>query len=255
MHVLLLSLIFALSINLIMFVPAFLLQTDVLTDASYAITFIVVSYFAYNLGTNNHVTTLVLAMIWIWALRIGIFLYLRVRKNRKDARFDDMRNHFWRFGRFWLLQGLSVWIILIPALLFFNRSTAALGTWSYVGLGVWAIGLAIETIADLQKSRFTSEVENKGKWISSGLWSWSRHPNYFGEMTIWVGLYLVVSSSLSPDQAILALIGPVYIIGLLRFGSGVPILEKSADERWGKNPHYKVYKHRTGLLIPRPPKS
>ncbi len=121
-----------------------------------------------------------------------------------------------------------------------------------VSLFEWTVGLIIETIADVQKIQFKNNPANKGKWIESGIWRYSRHPNYFGEIVVWIGVYIVAATSLPFVQAAIGLISPLFIIVLLLFVSGIPILEKSADKRWGNDPAYKKYKKRTSLLIPLP---
>lgn len=123
------------------------------------------------------------------------------------------------------------------------------------GCAVWLIGFLTETTADLQKFNFSSRPSNNNKWIEQGIWKHSRHPNYFGEILIWVGIYIVASQSLSAGHATLALISPLSITTLLLFVSGIPILEKSADNRWGNDKKYQSYKRATSILIPLPKRS
>ncbi len=161
-----------------------------------------------------------------------------------------MRKSFWRFGRFWVLQGLTVWIVMIPNLLFFEKSPTELPWYAYAGLAIWAFGITIETVADIQKFKFINNIKNKGKWIDTGIWKYSRHPNYFGEIALWFGLYIFVFSNLSNTEAFIGIIGPLYIALLILFVSGVPLLEKRADKKWGDNPEYIKYKQSTSILIP-----
>jgi len=119
-----------------------------------------------------------------------------------------------------------------------------------IGVAVWAIGLVCETIADLQKMAFSNDPANKDKWIDTGIWHYSRHPNYFGEILVWVGVYLYTLASLPLLPAVIGLVSPAFIIILLLFISGIPILEKSADKRWGSESKYQAYKKRTSILIP-----
>ena len=116
---------------------------------------------------------------------------------------------------------------------------------------VFVAGLLIETFADLQKYRFINNPENKGQWIDSGLWSISRHPNYLGEIMVWVGLYLFAAPSLVGNTIWVGLIGPGFIAYMIIFVSGIPILEKGADKMWGDNPRYQEYKNRAGMLLPK----
>jgi steroid 5-alpha reductase family enzyme len=129
-----------------------------------------------------------------------------------------------------------------------------LGLCALVGTLVWVFGFAIEAAADAQKSRFRTDPENKGKFINTGLWSWSRHPNYFGEIVLWVGVAIIALPVLQGWQWV-TLISPVFVALLLTRISGVPILERRADEKWGGQEDFEAYKERTPVLIPRPPTS
>jgi len=214
----------SLLINASMFVVAYRRGTDKLTDASYAVSFIVLVLFAFVTGQPSTFRIVLCGMVIVWAARLGSFLLYRIRKTGKDSRFDDIRGNVWRFGKFWLGQALAVWVILIPVLLALRHDKSNIGLAVYTGLGIWLVGMLLETIADMQKFRFSSNPANKGKWISGGLWSWSRHPNYFGEMLVWIGVYFFARGVLSPPEAIFGLASPLFIISLLLFVSGVPIL-------------------------------
>ena len=253
MNPLLITLLVAILINLAMFLVAFRYKTDKLTDISYALTFIIVAL--YGVTTHGPINDYKLAlffMIAIWACRLGGFLLMRIWKMKRDKRFDGMRENFWAFGRFWLLQGLSVWVILIPASFAFASDRPFVSDLSLVGIAIWVTGLVIEASADMQKYRFSQKASNKGKWIDEGLWSFSRHPNYFGEMLVWTGLYLYVFPGLVEFQPLISLISPLFITTLLLFVSGVPILEKAADKKWGSQKAYQDYKRTTHLIIPLP---
>ncbi len=240
---------FSLLINILMFLVAFKLQTDKFTDISYSLSFIILVIYGLSTCHATGFHLLIVSLVTIWALRLGSFLLYRVWKKGKDARFDDMRTSFWQFGRFWVLQGLAVWVILIPALLALHYHFAHLTNLSIFGVVVWLIGLVIEAIADWQKYKFSTSPKNKGKWIESGLWKYSRHPNYLGEMKVWSGVYLVAFSSLTPRAQLVGLVSPLFIIVLLLFVSGIPILEKNADKKWGSDKGYKAYKARTSVLF------
>ncbi|MBU2101311.1 DUF1295 domain-containing protein [Patescibacteria group bacterium] len=252
---LLTTLVLSVGINLAMFVPAFLFKTDKLTDISYAITFVVVSGYAFIKGGASTASIILGSMILLWAIRIGSYLFIRIRKIGKDKRFDERRNSFWGFLGFWLLQGLTVWVVLIPSIIFFTNGIIEIPRYAYLGLGIWAVGLIVETVADIQKYRFINNPSNKGKWIGSGLWKYSRHPNYFGEILLWIGVYVFAFFGLDLWQAFVGLLSPLYIASLIMFVSGVPLLEKAADKRWGDNPVYNEYKKRTSILAPLPNKN
>ena len=240
-------LMIALGINLIMFVPAFKFRTDKLTDLSYSITFILLTLYAYLVNTPASLKLIAASMVVVWALRLGIFLFIRIRKMQKDKRFDGIRESFFRFIRFWLLQGLAVFVILLPAL-FFMTGDATRAWWP--GLIIWLMGLVVESTADFQKYAFKQDKSNQGKFISTGLWRYSRHPNYFGEILCWTGIYVFVLPSLSWLQGAIAIISPLMIATLLIFVTGLPPLEKYAEEKWGKLREYREYKRRTSILIP-----
>jgi steroid 5-alpha reductase family enzyme len=250
MSLLLVTFIVSIGINLVMFIPAYVYKTDKLTDISYSITFAVVALAGFITSSSKAPHMLITLLVLLWAVRLGAFLFARIRRVGKDSRFDGMREDFLRFLKFWLLQGLSVWVIMLAALLGYTESSPRLTALSWVGLCVFGIGLFVESVADSQKRRFKDDPNNKGKWIDAGVWRMSRHPNYLGEMMVWVGLYLVVVPSLSFVPALVALLSPLYIITLLSFVSGIPLLEKSAQEKWGSQKEFQRYKSEVPVLIP-----
>jgi len=229
--------LFAIGFNILMFLPAFIFKTDKLTDMSYSLTFIFLATYLFISKPSSLGMTLLFLMVLIWALRLGIFLFIRIHKQKKDDRFDSMRNSFFKFLRFWLLQGFAAWIIILPLILFQEK-------FYVIGLIIWLIGLIIESVADYQKYSFKNKATNKNKYINTGLWAYSRHPNYFGEMLCWIGLFVFSGTWL------LGILSPLFIIILLLFVSGIPLLEKKADEKWGHLDSYKKYKKETSLLIP-----
>ena len=244
-------LIIALGINILMFIPAFKFKTDKLTDLSYSLTFIILIILALILSNITTTKIILSLMVLAWGLRLGIFLFIRIRKMKKDKRFDGMRESFFRFLKFWVLQGLAVWVILIPAFFFINSDIIKI---SWIGFIIWALGLIIESTADFQKYSFKQDKKNKDKFIQTGLWKYSRHPNYFGEILCWVGIYIFVFNSLTMLQKIIALVSPLFIIILLLFVTGLPMLEKYANKKWGKQKDYQEYRRRTSILIPWIPK-
>ncbi len=249
---LVMALIVSLVINLSMFVVAFRLQSDKLTDISYAVTFATIAVWGFVLSDKTWFHVILLAMVFLWALRLGGFLLYRVIRSGKDSRFDGMREDFLKFGKFWFAQAVTVWVMMIPSVFAFG-ATPVFSILQVVGVSIWLIGLLCETTADFQKMAFSQNPANKDKWIATGIWNYSRHPNYVGEIMIWLGLYVYVVTNFSPLQAIIGLMSPLFIIILLLFVSGIPILEKSADKRWGNKPAYRAYKKRTSILIPLPP--
>lgn len=245
----------ALLINLAAFVPAYLLRTDKLTDVTYALSFVALALYGFVVGPGASAHGVLLVMLGIWAARLGGYLLLRIHTMGRDARFDDRRGSVRRFGAFWLLQGVTVWVVMLPSTIFFARAVDRIPAWAYAGVAVWLAGLVIETVADAQKYRFKTNPRNEGRWIEHGLWRYSRHPNYLGEIMVWTGVYLYTLSGLSIGQALVGVVSPVYLSLLLIRVSGIPILEKRADERWGGDEAYRRYRRRTGILLPLPRRS
>jgi steroid 5-alpha reductase family enzyme len=197
---------------------------------------------------------LVLVLVVIWALRLGLFLLRRVHRSGKDVRFDDIKPSFNRFLMTWTLQGLWVALTLAAALAIITTQVRrSPGIFAYTGLGLWLLGISLEALADYQKSRFRSDPANKGKFIDTGLWSWSRHPNYFGEILLWTGVAIIAAPVLRGWQWV-TIISPVFVALLLTRISGIPILEKRANEKWGGRQDYETYRRETSVLIPRPPR-
>ncbi|GAB4158148.1 MAG: DUF1295 domain-containing protein [Candidatus Dojkabacteria bacterium] len=251
MDLLLLTTLIAIGFNLLLFLPAYLLKTDKLTDLSYSLTFILLALYGAYINKFDANYLPVTLLVLIWAIRLGSYLLIRISKTGKDKRFDQMRENFWDFGKFWLLQGVTVWIVMLPCLLFFKSQAPTFNWVSTIGLIIWILGISIEAIADWQKFQFKNNPQNEGKWIASGLWKYSRHPNYLGEILLWLGVYLFVVPSLTGATILWGLIGPLYITLLLCFVSGIPLLEKSADKRWGNLSEYIKYKKETGVLFPK----
>jgi steroid 5-alpha reductase family enzyme len=238
------------------FIAAYLLQTEKFFDLTGSITYISVTIMAVWLSSVvDGRTILLLILVVIWAGRLGTFLFRRILKAGKDARFDDIKVSFVRFLNTWTLQGLWVTLTLAAALAAITTTNRKeLGLFAIIGTLVWIFGFAIEATADAQKNQFRADPENRGKFIDTGLWSWSRHPNYFGEIVLWVGVAIIALPVLRGWQWV-TLISPVFVALLLTRISGVPILEKRADEKWGGQEDYEKYKERTPVLIPRPPQS
>jgi steroid 5-alpha reductase family enzyme len=252
--------VFALSIGLafliqwLAFIPAYLLQNERFYDLTGSVTYISVTILAVLLSpVVDGRSILLLVMVLIWAGRLGTFLSRRIRKAGKDARFDEIKPSFLRFFNAWTLQGLWVSLTLSAVLAALTATMRKpLGWFAAIGFLVWAFGFALEVAADAQKSRFRADAANRGRFIRTGLWAWSRHPNYFGEIVLWIGVAIIALPVLRGWQWV-TLISPVFVTLLLTRISGVPILEKRADEKWGGQPEYESYKERTPVLIPRPP--
>ncbi len=243
------------AIQALFFVFAASFKTDKLTDLSYSLSFALLSVLLVLVNrAYSPIQLLAAALVLVWALRLGGYLVARIARIGKDERFDDKRGHFLKFLAFWVLQALVVWLVLLPLTVLLSLpSTQGLGALPIAGALVWALGFAIEAVSDAQKYAFKNDGRNAGKWIETGLWRYSRHPNYFGEVLLWWGLFLVALPQLS-GTLLLAVLGPVSITLLLLFVSGVPLLEKSAERKYGADPAYKAYRDRTSLFLIMPPR-
>jgi steroid 5-alpha reductase family enzyme len=253
--------VFAIAVGLaflvqwVAFVPAYLRQTERYFDLTGSLTYIGVVLIAAALTpVRDERTLLLLVVVVAWAARLGTFLFRRIRKSGRDDRFDELKPSPLRFLAVWTVQGLWVSLTLAAALAAITSAQREpLGIVALLGLAIWGFGFGIEAVADWQKSRFRATDANRDRFIDSGLWAWSRHPNYFGEIVLWVGVAVIALPVLSGWQ-LLTLVSPVFVAVLLLRISGVPMLERKADARWGGRPDYESYKARTPVLVPRPPR-
>ncbi len=250
--------LFALTVGLaflvqwLAFIPAYLMQTEKFFDLTGSLTYISVILLGVVLSKNIDFRSILLsALVVIWAVRLGTFLYSRIQKAGKDDRFDEIKPSFIRFLNVWTIQGLWVTFTVAAALVAITTTTRKdLDLFAMIGFLIWVFGFAFEVIADSQKRKFSADPQNKGRFIQTGLWSRSRHPNYFGEIMLWLGIAIIALPVLQGWQWV-ALISPVFVTLLLTRVSGVPMLEKKADTKWGGQEDYEAYKKRTPVLIPR----
>jgi steroid 5-alpha reductase family enzyme len=254
MNAILLSFVISLAVNAVFFAIAAIRKTDVVTDLSYSLSFALLAIALPSFGARESVQLVASLLVLIWAVRLGGYLLTRILRIKVDHRFDEMRDKPLRFARFWLLQAIAVAVIMLPVSYLLGRDSAPdFGFWAITGVAIWLIGLVIETAADAQKSSFKGREENRERFITSGLWKFSRHPNYFGEMLVWWGVFLYAVPFLD-GAAFAVVIGPVFITLLLLFVSGIPLLERSAEAKYGDEPAYREYKRRTSILVPLPPR-
>jgi steroid 5-alpha reductase family enzyme len=242
----------ALVIQWLAFIPAYRQQTEKFYDITGSITYIAVVTLAMVFSPGIDARAILLwALVVVWAVRLGSFLFGRIQKAGKDDRFDEIKPSFFRFLNAWTIQGLWVTFTMAAALVAITTTARKeLDIFALVGFLVWAFGFGIEVIADTQKSRFNADPANKSKFIRTGLWSRSRHPNYFGEIVLWIGV-TVIGMPVFQGWQWVALISPVFVTLLLTRISGVPLLEKKADKKWGGQAEYEAYKKTTPVLIPK----
>ncbi len=237
------------------FLPAWLAQTERYFDLVGSLTFVTAILGALILTGHTDLPALLLAgAVVVWAARLGSFLFARVRRSGGDNRFEAITPDAPRFLVVWVTQGLWVTLTLSAVLAAVTATERpGLSAVTIVGLVIWILGFAVEVAADLQKKRFRADPANKTDFIRTGLWAWSRHPNYFGEIVAWLGLAVAALPALRGWQYA-TLVSPVFVLILLTRVSGIPLLERKADARWGGHPGYQEYRASTSVLVLLPPR-
>lgn len=242
----------AFGLNWVAFVPAYLLRTERFYDLTGTLTYLALVAMALVWGTRSATAGVLAVLVTCWALRLGTFLVARIRRDGSDGRFDTIKSDPVRFLMTWTLQGLWVLVTAGAAITAMTTDrTPSLRVVQALGVTLWVLGFGFEVVADEQKRRFRLDPAHRDRFISSGLWAWSRHPNYFGEITLWAGVALVALPVLSGWQYV-TLVSPVFVAVLLTRISGVPLLEARGRRRWGEDASYREYVARTPVLIPRP---
>jgi steroid 5-alpha reductase family enzyme len=247
--------VIGLVLHWIIFLPSFAFQTEHYFDLTGSISYISTVIAAAWLNPDLDFRDMIIgAMILIWALRLGSFLFWRIKKDGQDKRFIIMKTRFFWFLMTWTLGGLWVLVTMAAGLAAMtSNTTVALGPMAYTGIALWIAGMLIEVIADNQKTRFRKNPDNRDRFITTGLWAWSRHPNYFGEITLWLGLALLALPVLSGWQ-LATMISPLFVYVLLTKVSGIPLLENLAQKKWGSDPEFIAYTESTPALMLRKPK-
>ena len=234
----------------VVFVPSWFAHTEHFFDLTGSLTYLaVVALTLLSRGSVTPYSLLVAAMVTAWALRLGAFLVARVRAAGSDSRFDAMKYRFAWFLMTWTLQGLWVLLTAGAALAAITSpEDRQIEAFALLGVALWAFGFGIEVAADKQKRRFRARPENLDRFITTGVWARSRHPNYFGEILLWFGVAVAAFPSLS-GWSMVPLVSPLFVWLLLTRVSGVPLLEAAADRRWAGNPEYEAYKTSTPVLL------
>ena len=236
-----------------LFIPAYFFQTEKFYDISGSINYISIVIYIYY---NNYIThgfnlgNLILSfLIFLWATRLGIFLFLRIQNDGEDKRFRSIKPSPAKFFMTWTLQATWVSICSLCALTGISSDSGIIiNNLFFIGLTFFVLGFFIEVVADSQKTKFRKNPKNKNTFINSGLWAYSRHPNYLGEIFIWIGISVISFSSLSNLQ-FATLISPIFTYVLLVYVSGVRLLEASGKEKWGHLKSYKEYIKKTPRLL------
>ena len=254
-------------VHWIFFIHAYIFQTEHYFDATGSFTYISLSIililnsiFSSSFEGLNPYTYLIGIMVILWSLRLGMFLFKRVKDVGQDIRFVEMKKDFFWFFMTWTLSGLWVFLTYVAGLSAMTSINLIENMSFYhfifmlTGFLLWVVGFVIEILADNQKKIFRENPSNKGKFISSGLWAWSRHPNYFGEIILWLGIAIIAFPSMEGGE-FLGLISPLFVYVLLTKISGIPMLEKSSDNKWGLEEDYIKYKKTTPILFLKKPRS
>ena len=245
--------ILAFLIQWLAYIPAYVFQTEKFYDLTGSLTYLSVTWYALILASgdfaNANISNIVIVLlISLWALRLGSFLFMRIHKDGEDKRFRTIKPSATKFFMTWTLQGLWVSLCSMCALTaILSDGGVVVNAMFYFGLGLFVLGFSTEIVADNQKSKFRSFPENRDKFITTGLWAKSRHPNYFGEIVLWTGIAVMSFSSLEGWQY-LTLISPIFTYILLVYVSGVRMLEARADKKWGDDEDYIKYKSETPAL-------
>ena len=246
----------AFAINWLAFIPSYLKRTEHYFDLVGSLTHFTLILVALVGSSDLDLrASIVSILVGVWAARLGPFLFLRARKTGGDGRFDTIKHHPGTFFSWWSLQAL--WVLVTGScslVAITSMEREPFGWFAGVGIALWVAGFLMEIVADRQKSQFRSESKNSGSFIQSGLWAWSRHPNYFGEILLWIGIAVLAIPLLSGWRWV-ALISPIFVYVLLTRISGIPILERRANERWGDDPAYREYLRSTPILLLRKPKT
>ena len=233
------------------FIPAFLYQTERYYDLIGSLTYIsAIALVLLCSGEVDFRQMLIAFFILIWAARLGSFLFSRIARDGGDSRFDKIKPSALLFFRTWMLQGLWVTVTAGAALAALSSGRSVpLNIVDGIAIALWLSGFAVEVIADRQKRQFR-QAHGSDTFITTGLWSLSRHPNYFGEIILWTGIALLTLPVLDGGQY-LTLVSPLFVYLLLVRISGIPLLENKANRRWGNDPAYITYRKNTPALVPR----
>ena len=250
------AVLIAFIIQWVAFIPAYAFQTEKFYDLTGTLTYLTVTWYALYMSsekfTNLNVASIaIVLLISLWAIRLGSFLFSRIHKDGEDKRFRTIKPSATQFFMTWTLQGLWVSLCSMCALTAISsESGVVVNAFYYLGVGLFIYGFYTEVKADNEKSKFRSVPENRDKFITTGLWAKSRHPNYFGEIVLWAAIAVISLPSLSSLQYI-TLISPIFTYVLLVHVSGVRMLEARGQKKWGHLEEYKAYQKSTPMLFPK----
>ena len=242
-------------IHWLIFIPSYLVKTEKLFDITGTLAYLIMLCLAgYSVNINDELSLrskIIIILVIIWSLRLGIFLLIRVFQVGEDRRFSEAKKSFFKFMMWFSLSALWVFLTTLNAITtILNNAQSINDFYFYIGISIWIFGFLFEVVADNQKRLFRIEKKiNKNQFITTGLWSISRHPNYFGEIMIWFGMAIISIPTLYGWQ-FSSLISPIFVYILLTRVSGVKMLEEQADEKWNSLLSYRDYKSNTPVLLP-----
>eukprot|EP00270_Netrium_digitus_P002122 TRINITY_DN1236_c0_g1_i4.p1 TRINITY_DN1236_c0_g1~~TRINITY_DN1236_c0_g1_i4.p1 ORF type:complete len:299 (+),score=90.89 TRINITY_DN1236_c0_g1_i4:83-979(+) len=250
-----LTVIVTVGYQLLFFCIAASFKFDKVTDFAGGTNFVVLAVMTALIKGTWHTRQVVMTLLVVlWGLRLAIFLLLRILQWGEDKRFDDTRTDFLKLAAFWVFQAIWVWTVTLPVTIVNQEASRnpAIGVADIIGWTMWGIGLSVEAAADQQKLRFKSDPANRSRWCNVGVWKWSRHPNYFGEILLWWGVFVAATPVLKGYEWA-SVASPLFTMSILLFLSGMPLLEASADKKFAQLDDYRHYKSSTSPLIPLPP--
>lgn len=239
--------------QVVWFIVAVVKKRNDVADVAWGLGFVWVAWLAYTLSTGNMRAMVVNSLITIWGVRLALHILTRNSGKPEDFRYAQWRRewqHFYlrSFLQVFMLQGVFLFVIAFPAI-FINMEPAT--EWQLLdiaGIVLWCIGFTFEVVGDYQLNQFKKDAGNSGKIITTGLWRYSRHPNYFGEAVQWWGFFIIACAL---PMGWITVVSPLLITYLLRYVSGVPMLER----KYAHHPEFDIYKRKTSIFFPRLPKS
>ena len=251
-HYIILVLVLFVYMNL-WFIFSLIKKRNDVADVAWGLGFVLIAWTSFFLSHNFDMRGLaVCLLVSVWGLRLAWHIHSRNKGKLEDSRYLAWRKEWgkWFYLRsylqIYLLQGALLFLIILPVLFINKNAGIALGALDAIGVLIWICGFCIEAVGDAQLARFIKNTANKGRLMQRGLWAYTRHPNYFGEVTQWWGIWLV---ALSVPGGWFGIVGPITITILILKVSGIPMLEKKMEE----NPEFAQYKRRVSMFFPLPP--
>ncbi|MCF8379432.1 MAG: DUF1295 domain-containing protein [Bacteroidales bacterium] len=235
------------------FILSLIFKRNDIADIAWGLGYVLLCVFYFFTQEFSDRIMVLYILVGLWGTRLTLHIFMRNRLKTEDFRYHKWRHdwgkyfHIRSYLQVYILQGFLLWLIISPLAIVSFHPQPSLNLLDIAGILLWLIGFYFEAIGDYQLARFKSNPENKGRVMKSGLWKYTRHPNYFGEVILWWGIFLVAYSS---PNGLFGLLSPILVSILILFVSGLPMMEK----RYNGIPEYEAYKQKTSIFIPRPPK-